>query len=73
MMGNKVQEEEQNWQLLMSLKELVMSPTHTKYYPDILIAVHRKRCSAVAHLALFCYEKSIPKHHFEEHYPQLIK
>lgn len=32
MVGSKVQEEEQAWQLLMTLKdvvELVMSPTHT--------------------------------------------
>ncbi len=47
MVGWKVQEEEQAWQLLMTLKdvvELVMSPTHTDEsigHLDSLIAEHR--------------------------------
>lgn len=74
MIGSKVQEEEQTWQLLMTLKdvvELVMSPTHTDEsigHLDSLIAEHRRRFSSV-----FPQRKLIPKHHFVEHYPQLIK
>lgn len=74
MIGTKVQEEEQAWQLLMTLKdvvELVMSPTHTDEsigHLDSLIAEHRHRFSSV-----FPQGKLIPKHHFIEHYPQLIK
>lgn len=74
MIGPKVQEEEQAWQLLMTLKdvvEVVMSPSHTDEsigHLDSLIAEHRHRFSSV-----FPQEKLIPKHHFIEHYPQLIK
>lgn len=48
MIGSKVQEEEQAWQLLMKLKdvvELVMSPMHTDEsigHLDSLIAEHRQ-------------------------------
>lgn len=74
MIGPKVSEEEQAWQLLMTLKdvvELVMSSIHTDQsigYLESLIAEHRHRFSSV-----FPHEKLIPKHHFIEHYPQLIK
>ncbi len=74
MVGWKVQEEEQEWQLLMTLKdivELVMSPTHMDEsigHLDSLIAEHRLRFFSV-----FPQGKLIPKHHFLEHYPQLIK
>lgn len=74
MIGPKVQEEEHAWQLLMTLKdvvELAMSPIHTDEsigLLDSLIAEHRHRFSSV-----FPQEKLIPKHHFVEHYPKLIK
>ena len=74
MIGPKVQEEEEVWQLLMTLKdvvELVMSPTHTDEsigHLESLIAEHRHRFCSV-----FPQGKLIPKHHFVEHYPQLIK
>jgi len=74
MIGTKVPEEEQAWKLLMTLKavvELVMSPNHTDEsigYLDSLIAEHRHRFRG-----LFPERKLIPKHHFVEHYPQLIK
>lgn len=48
-----------------------MSPTHTDEstgHLDSLIAEHRHRFFSV-----FPQEKFIPKHHFVEHYPQLIK
>lgn len=74
MIGSKVPEQEEAWQLIMTLKdivELAMSPTHTDEsigYLDSLIAEHRSRFKSV-----FKVEKLIPKHHFVEHYPQLIK
>lgn len=74
LIGSKVPEQEEAWQLLMTLKdvvELAMSPTHTDEsigYFDSLIAEHRSRFKSV-----FTQEKVIPKHHFVEHYPQLIK
>lgn len=73
MMGSKVPEQEEAWQLIMTLKdvELAMSPTHTDEsigYFDSLIAENRSRFKSV-----FMHEKVIPKHHFVEHYPQLIK
>lgn len=74
MIGPKVPEEEQAWQLLMTLKdvvELAMSPAHTDEtigYLDSLIAEHRHRFKTV-----FPQGKFIPKHNFFEHYPQLIK
>lgn len=74
MIGHNIPEEEQAWQLLMTLKdvvELVMSPTHTIEsigLLDSLIAEHRHRF-----LTVFPQERLIPKHHFLEHYPQLIK
>jgi len=74
MVGSRVHEEDQAWQLLMTLKdvvELCMSPTHTDAsigLLDSLIAEHRQRFFTV-----FPQGKLIPKHHFVEHYPQLIK
>ncbi|KAK2856690.1 hypothetical protein Q5P01_005425, partial [Channa striata] len=74
MIGTKVPEQEQAWQLFMTLKdvvELVLSPTHTDEsigHLDSLIAKHRHRFNSV-----FPERKLIPKHHFVEHYPQLIK
>jgi hypothetical protein len=58
----------------MTLKDvvaLVMSPTHTEEsigHLDSLISEHRHRFSSV-----FPQQRLIPKHHFVEHYPQLIK
>lgn len=74
MIGSKVQEEDQAWQLLMTLKdlvELVMSPTHTDEsigFLNSLISENRQRFTSVLPKV-----KLIPKHHFIEHYPQLIK
>lgn len=73
MIGAKVQEEEQAWQLLTlkDIVELVMSPTHTDEsigFLDSLISEHRHRFTSVLPQA-----NLIPKHHFVEHYPQLIK
>lgn len=53
MFGSKVPEQEEAWQLLMRLKdvvELAMSPTHTDEsigYFDSLIAEHRSRFKSV--------------------------
>ncbi|XP_056450915.1 uncharacterized protein LOC130386152 isoform X1 [Gadus chalcogrammus] len=72
--GFKVPESEPAWHLLMDLKdivELVVSPVHTDEtirHLDIKIAEHRHR-----YLQVFPEAKLLPKHHFLEHYPQLIK
>lgn len=74
LVGPKMQEEEQAWQLLMTLKdvvELVMSPTHSEEsigLLDSLISEHRHRFCSV-----FPEGKLTPKHHFVEHCPQLIR
>lgn len=73
MIGLKIPEYEPAWQMLMTLKsivELVMSPSHTEEsicYLDSLVSEHRSRL-----LEAFPQQKLIPKHHFLEHYLQLI-
>lgn len=53
MIGAKIPEEDHNWQLLLSLRDvvsLVMSPTHTDLsigFLDSLIAEHRERFHSV--------------------------
>ncbi|XP_026017031.1 uncharacterized protein LOC113018186 isoform X1 [Astatotilapia calliptera] len=60
--------------MLMTLKDivdLVMSRVHTEEsicYLDSIISEHRSRF-----LDVFPQHKLIPKHHFLEHYPQLIR
>ena len=72
--GLKVPEQEPVWQMLMTLKDIVdfvMSPVHTEEsicYLDSIISEHRSRF-----LDVFPQHKLIPKHHFLEHYPQLIR
>ncbi|KAK6479283.1 hypothetical protein HHUSO_G19991 [Huso huso] len=72
--GTNIPVGEPSWQVLMDLKdivELVVSPLHTEetiWYLDAKISEHRRRF-----LEVFPQEKLIPKHHFLEHYPQLIK
>lgn len=74
MIGLKVPEDDEVWQMLMTLKdivELVMAPVHTEQsicYLDSLISEHRHRF-----LEVFPQEKLLPKHHFLEHYPELIQ
>ena len=56
---------------LKDIVELVVSPVHTDEtirHLDIKIAEHRHR-----YLQVFPEAKLLPKHHFLEHYPQLIK
>lgn len=72
--GFKVPESEPAWHLLMDLKdiaELVISPFHTDdtiQYLDTKISEHSHR-----YLQVFPETKLLPKHHYLEHYPQLIK
>ncbi|XP_056443822.1 uncharacterized protein LOC130380603 [Gadus chalcogrammus] len=74
LIGLRVPESDPVWQVLMVLKdivELVMSPAHTEEsicYLDTKIAEHRQRF-----LDVFPQNKLIPKHHFIEHYPELIR
>lgn len=72
--GERIPETEPTWQVLLNLKdivELVLSPVHTDSticFLDSKLSEHRHRF-----LKAFPQDKLIPKHHFLEHYPQLIK
>ena len=72
--GSKIPEGEPAWEVLLVLKdivELVVSPVHTEEsicYLDSKISEHKHRL-----LQVFPQEKLIPKHHYLEHYPQLIR
>lgn len=72
--GHKIPLNDPAWLLLMSLKdiiELVVGPVHNEEsiaYLDSKISEHRHRFQEV-----FPNEDLIPKHHFLEHYPALIK
>lgn len=72
--GLKVPEDDEVWQMLMTLKdivELAVAPVHTEQsicYLGTLISEHRNR-----YLEVFPQEKLLPKHHFLEHYPELIQ
>lgn len=74
LIGHVVPEGEPAWQVLMDLKdivELVVSPVHTDEsisYLEMKISEHRKR-----YQELFPNVKLLPKHHFLEHYPGMIK
>lgn len=72
--GPKVPEHEPVWQVLLDLKqivELVVSPLHSEEsiaYLESKISDHRHRYQEV-----FPNNKLLPKHHYIEHYPQLIQ
>lgn len=72
--GKKVPSNEPAWEILMNLKdivELTVSPVHSEEsicYLDWKIAEHRHLFQTV-----FPSEKLLPKHHFLEHYPELIR
>lgn len=74
LVGAKIPENEPAWQVLLNLKdivELVLSSVHTEEaigFLDSKISEHRHRFQDV-----FPQEKLTPKHHFLEHYRQLIK
>lgn len=65
--------DEPAWKILTDLKEivdLVVSPVHTKEtiaYLNFKISEHRVQLQEV-----FPDYRLLPKHHFLEHYPQLI-
>ena len=72
--GATIPQNDPAWHILMMLKditELVVAPIHTEEsicYLDTLISEHRHRL-----LDVFPDQKLIPKHHFLEHYPDLIR
>lgn len=72
--GHLVPEDEMAWQILMVLKdvvELVVAPTHTEdsvAYLECKISEHRKR-----YQELFPNVQLLPKHHYLDHYPGLIR
>ncbi len=74
MVGHKIPEDEKAWQLIMCLKDVVdlaLSPVFSDAsigFLDSKISEHRHRF-----LELFPQQRLLPKQHFLEHYPQLIK
>lgn len=72
--GQLVPENDLAWLLLMTLKdivELIVSPVHTDEtisYLESKIVEHRQRFHE-----LFPGVKLLPKHHYLEHYPHLIR
>lgn len=74
MIGHIVPEEEPAWLVILDLKdivELVVAPVHTDEtvaYLEAKIYDHRQR-----YLDLFPHVKLLPKHHYLEHYPQMIR
>lgn len=74
LIGDKVPANESAWQVLTHLKDiadLVVAPFHTKEsvaYLDSKTSEHRLRFQEV-----FPDQKILPKHHYLEHYPQLIE
>ncbi len=71
--GQIIPENEPAWQIILDLKdivELVVAPVHTDEtiaYLEAKIYDHRQR-----YLELFPHIKLLPKHHYIEHYPQMI-
>lgn len=74
MIGQILPEDEPAWQVILDLKdivELVVAPVHTDEtiaYLEARIYDHRQR-----YLELFPHVKLLPKHHYLEHYPQMIR
>lgn len=73
LIGHRVPENEQVWLVLMVLKdivELVVALVHTDesiLYLESKIVEHRQR-----YQELFSCVRLLPKHHYLEHYPQMI-
>ncbi len=73
--GRLVPSDESAWHVILDSKdivELVVAPIHTAEfciaYLECKISEHRQR-----YQELFPYQKLLPKHHFLEHFPELIK
>lgn len=71
--GNRIPESEPTWLVLLNLKdivELVLSSVHT----DVTICFLESKISEHRHRFLDAFPQEIlfPKHHFLEHYPQLL-
>lgn len=74
LVGQKVPAEEPAWKILTDLKDivdLIVSPVHTEEsiaYLRFKISEHRVQLQEV-----FPDYNLLPKHHYLEHYPQLIR
>lgn len=74
LIGHIVPEDEPAWLVILDLKdivELVVAPVHTDEtiaYLEAKIYDHRQR-----YLEVFPHAKLLPKHHFLENYPQMIR
>lgn len=74
LIGPKIPEHDPAWQILLDLKqivELAVAPIHNSKsiaYLESKISDHRQRYKEV-----FPNKRLLPKHHYIEHYPQLIR
>lgn len=74
LVGSRVPENERAWHILMDLKditELVVAPVHSDdslAYLESKLIEHRQR-----YQELFPDIRLLPKHHFLEHYPEMIR
>ncbi len=74
LIGPQIPEHEPAWQILLDLKEiveLVVAPVHNDEsiaYLESKISEHRQR-----YQELFPEWRLLPKHHYLEHYPQIIR
>ncbi|XP_035848765.1 uncharacterized protein LOC118493311 [Sander lucioperca] len=74
LIGHILPEGEPAWQVIIDLKdivELIVAPVHTEEtvaYLEARIYDHRQR-----YIELFPHIKLLPKHHYLEHYPQMIR
>ena len=73
LIGPQITEHDPAWQILLDLKqivELVVAPVHDESiaYLESKISDHRQR-----HQEVFPQKRLLPKQHFVEHYPKLIR
>lgn len=74
LIGPRIPEEEPAWQVLMTLKditELAVGPVHSDdslAFFEAKIIEHRQ-----LYKELFPGIKLLPKHHYVEHYPQMVR
>jgi len=72
--GKCVPDDEPAWKVILDLKdiaELIVAPVHSREsvaYLECKISEHRSR-----YQELFPDKRLLPKHHFLEHYPEMIK
>ena len=69
MIGHLIPEDEPVWKVILDLKDIVeLVVDESVAYLEYKISEHRQRYQEV-----FPGQRLLPKHHFLEHYPEMIK